>query len=210
MDYESSSPVDEMENAHAATAQPLVSSTSMLVSKDQHEPLSFGAPVTDTMETSSPIVDHQYHIVNGHPLDDDSGIDYSAQEWVDAEGTIREEELAHILPTIPYEPHIPTNTEAPSMSALKTSSMAAGHSHTLVPQFPSQEEDVYEVQDDAHYDVDSAYDADSIRDNDTKTLASFITKYRWENGRRYHAYSDGAYWVWLQKQSEDYLYQCVS
>lgn len=46
-----------------------------------------------------------------------------------------------------------------------------------------------------HYDHDSAYDGDSFRGDDTGTMESFITDYRWENGRRYHAYRDGAYWV---------------
>ena len=27
------------------------------------------------------------------------------------------------------------------------------------------------------------------------TLASYVTDYRTENGRRYHAYQDGSYWV---------------
>lgn len=45
------------------------------------------------------------------------------------------------------------------------------------------------------FDVDSAYDGDSSRESETQTLASFITDYHWENGRRYHAYKDGAYWV---------------
>lgn len=31
--------------------------------------------------------------------------------------------------------------------------------------------------------------------SDSSTLASYVTEYRIENGRRYHAYKDGAYWV---------------
>jgi len=30
--------------------------------------------------------------------------------------------------------------------------------------------------------------------SETATLRSSITAYRMENGRRYHAYKDGAYW----------------
>ncbi|THC89757.1 hypothetical protein EYZ11_010778 [Aspergillus tanneri] len=30
--------------------------------------------------------------------------------------------------------------------------------------------------------------------SDTTTINSMITSYRFENGRRYHAYKDGAYW----------------
>jgi hypothetical protein len=44
-------------------------------------------------------------------------------------------------------------------------------------------------------DVDSAYDNESLLGDDTQTLASYITDYRYEHGRRYHAYKDGSYWV---------------
>lgn len=43
-------------------------------------------------------------------------------------------------------------------------------------------------------DNDSAFGG-SLIGCDTDTLASFITDYRYENGRRYHAYRDGEYWV---------------
>jgi len=43
-------------------------------------------------------------------------------------------------------------------------------------------------------DNDSAFGG-SLIGCDTDTLASYVTDYRYENGRRYHAYSDGAYWV---------------
>jgi hypothetical protein len=41
---------------------------------------------------------------------------------------------------------------------------------------------------------DSAFGG-SLIGCDTDTLASYITDYRYENGRRYHAYKDGEYWV---------------
>ncbi|KDB21827.1 hypothetical protein H109_06217 [Trichophyton interdigitale MR816] len=46
--------------------------------------------------------------------------------------------------------------------------------------------------------LDEAY-ADSTGEgemmgDDTKTLSTYITRYRYENGRRYHSYRDGAYW----------------
>jgi hypothetical protein len=44
-------------------------------------------------------------------------------------------------------------------------------------------------------ELDSAYDSESLLGDDTMTLASYITDYRYEHGRRYHAYRDGAYWV---------------
>lgn len=43
-------------------------------------------------------------------------------------------------------------------------------------------------------DHDSAFGG-SLIGCDTDTLASYITDYRYENGRRYHAYQDGEYWV---------------
>ncbi|KAI4230682.1 MAG: hypothetical protein L6R40_007980 [Gallowayella cf. fulva] len=43
--------------------------------------------------------------------------------------------------------------------------------------------------------ADSAYDdAASINESITDTLESTYSRYRWENGRRYHSYRDGAYW----------------
>jgi hypothetical protein len=56
-------------------------------------------------------------------------------------------------------------------------------------------------------DVDSAYDTESLVGEDTYTLASFITDYRYEHGRRYHAYKDGSYWVGLAHASK---YSCLS
>lgn len=48
-------------------------------------------------------------------------------------------------------------------------------------------------------DLDSAYGDDSFIGDDTKTLSCYITDYRFEYGRRYHAYRDGAYWVcWVE------------
>ncbi|KAL9599941.1 MAG: hypothetical protein Q9219_003503 [cf. Caloplaca sp. 3 TL-2023] len=43
--------------------------------------------------------------------------------------------------------------------------------------------------------ADSAYDdASSINESITDTLDSAYSRYRYENGRRYHIYCDGAYW----------------
>lgn len=44
-------------------------------------------------------------------------------------------------------------------------------------------------------DTDSAYGEDSLLRDDTRTLATYMTEYRYEFGRRYHAFRDGAYWV---------------
>ncbi|KAJ5081276.1 S-adenosyl-L-methionine-dependent methyltransferase [Penicillium alfredii] len=43
-------------------------------------------------------------------------------------------------------------------------------------------------------DTDSAYGEDSLLRDDTRTLATYMTEYRYEFGRRYHAFRDGAYW----------------
>lgn len=51
-----------------------------------------------------------------------------------------------------------------------------------------------EDEDDGINDNDSAFGG-SLIGCDTDTLASYITDYRYENGRRYHAYRDGEYWV---------------
>lgn len=44
-------------------------------------------------------------------------------------------------------------------------------------------------------DADSVYGEDSLPRDETKTLSTFVTEYRYEFGRRYHAFRDGAYWV---------------
>jgi hypothetical protein len=49
--------------------------------------------------------------------------------------------------------------------------------------------------DDTPNENDSAYGDDSLLRDDTKTIASYVTEYRYEFGRRYHAFRDGAYWV---------------
>lgn len=45
---------------------------------------------------------------------------------------------------------------------------------------------------DEDHDGDSALGDDVL--SDTTSIASSITKYRYENGRRYHKYQEGAYW----------------
>ncbi|KAK0383802.1 hypothetical protein NLU13_9713 [Sarocladium strictum] len=42
-------------------------------------------------------------------------------------------------------------------------------------------------------DNDSAL-GETWDDDDTKSLSSSVMKYKWEHGRRYHAYQDGSYW----------------
>ena len=59
-------------------------------------------------------------------------------------------------------------------------------SQTAITHIYAQEE---------HDDGDSAYESESLLGDDTRSLASYITDYRYEHGRRYHAFRDGAYWV---------------
>ncbi|KAF7590690.1 hypothetical protein BBP40_002525 [Aspergillus hancockii] len=51
-------------------------------------------------------------------------------------------------------------------------------------------------QDDYAGEVDDGADSDYYEEfaSDTTSINSMITAYRFENGRRYHAYKDGAYW----------------
>jgi hypothetical protein len=71
----------------------------------------------------------------------------------------------------------------------------------LAEAFPSehhmQVDETREDEEDGDFglDSDSAYDSASLIGEDTKTLSTYITDYHYENGRRYHAYRDGAYWV---------------
>ena len=41
----------------------------------------------------------------------------------------------------------------------------------------------------------------STRVTDTESLRTSILNYKWENGRRYHAYNDGAYWLEVSHES---------
>ncbi len=69
-----------------------------------------------------------------------------------------------------------------------------------IPDSGAQEEDAVASDfndddgDNGFNDNDSAFGG-SLIGCDTDTLASYITDYRYENGRRYHAYRDGEYWV---------------
>ncbi|KAL4889937.1 S-adenosyl-L-methionine-dependent methyltransferase, partial [Aspergillus ambiguus] len=61
---------------------------------------------------------------------------------------------------------------------------------------PVQPPPPMEVDDDYGTEVDDDPTSDYAEDfpSDTTSLNSMITSYRFENGRRYHAYKDGAYW----------------
>lgn len=66
---------------------------------------------------------------------------------------------------------------------------------TAATAFPAAPLAYLSPPDDEPNESDSAYGDDTLLRDDTKTLASYITEYRYEFGRRYHAFRDGAYWV---------------
>lgn len=58
-------------------------------------------------------------------------------------------------------------------------------------------------------DSDSSYTR-STGITDTESLRSSILSYKWENGRRYHAYQDGSYWAPnddRQQEAEDLMHE---
>ncbi|KAF2674598.1 hypothetical protein BT63DRAFT_15318 [Microthyrium microscopicum] len=61
--------------------------------------------------------------------------------------------------------------------------------------FTHYNSDARDYDTDHDYDADSAIDNESLIGDDTRSLNSTVTSYRYEHGRRYHAYKDGAYWV---------------
>ncbi|KAJ4262867.1 hypothetical protein NW762_006480 [Fusarium torreyae] len=63
----------------------------------------------------------------------------------------------------------------------------AGEATTTEPE--QADDNHIEIDDDS----DSSYSA-ATNVTDTQSLRTSILNYKWENGRRYHAYQDGAYW----------------
>lgn len=89
----------------------------------------------------------------------------------------------------------PTTSTSDQPSGTTSSSAMAPSSSSYYPLdsgADSTVDDEYDYDDD---DQDSAYGDDSFIGDDTKTLSCYITDYRFEFGRRYHSYRDGAYWV---------------
>jgi len=54
-------------------------------------------------------------------------------------------------------------------------------------------EPTIEVGEEENADTDSAFDPNDETASDTTSLSSSVSKYRYENGRRYHGYKDGLY-----------------
>jgi hypothetical protein len=105
----------------------------------------------------------------------------------------------------PTQPASPPATTPPAVnSSYPGHDLDLSLASTVVPDSSTEAEDhddmtsfVDEEGDDMHGgfdDNDSAFGG-SLIGCDTDTLASYITDYRYENGRRYHAFRDGEYWV---------------
>jgi hypothetical protein len=84
----------------------------------------------------------------------------------------------------PVEPPTTVEDDEETIGATTPRGMGVG--------LPGQQEEQFDF---GGSDSDSAYDGESLLGDDTRSLASYITHYRYENGRRYHSYRDGAYWV---------------
>lgn len=54
--------------------------------------------------------------------------------------------------------------------------------------------DAYILVDESLDEADSSYGDDGDDQSETNSLYSTITKYVYENGRRYHSYRYGTYW----------------
>lgn len=88
-----------------------------------------------------------------------------------------------LLTTYEHHPLSQLHSTLSSMSTPEVAIVPATLNHQ------DEEQDVENVPDN-----DSAY-GESLADDETRSLASFLTDYPYENGRRYHAYRDGSYWV---------------
>lgn len=101
----------------------------------------------------------------------------------------------HTSSTTTPDPTSSTSDQPIQPSGPTSSSAMAPSSSSYYPQDSGADstfDDEYDYDDD---DQDSAYGGDSFIGDDTKTLSCYITDYRFEYGRRYHSYRDGAYWV---------------
>ena len=106
-------------------------------------------------------------------------------------------------------PTLPTGTASSSQPQAQTDypsfdSGLSGHTaHVAHEDNDIDDQDHYDGEDAGQDfdDNDSAFGG-SLIGCDTDTLASFITDYQYENGRRYHAYREGEYWVKMPALTE--------
>ncbi|KAI9711588.1 MAG: hypothetical protein M1820_002153 [Bogoriella megaspora] len=103
-----------------------------------------------------------------------------------APGNNDEMEIDSSVPTMPPT-ILGTSSHSEPLNATHPLLTLNLHHHT----FDDTQSDQHSLYTEDH---DSAYDSASLLGDDTDTLASFITDYRYENGRRYHSFRDGAYW----------------
>ena len=92
-----------------------------------------------------------------------------------------------LQPISPANSDHPPNDSALSLDEVLPDSNAHHDDHEFTDYDNEGEEEMYN-------DNDSAFGG-SLVGWDSDSLASYITDYRYENGRRYHAYRDGEYWV---------------
>jgi hypothetical protein len=95
--------------------------------------------------------------------------------------------------SIPWHPIPPVNSDhPPNDSALSLDEVLPGSTaHHEDHEFTDYDND---GEGEMYNDNDSAFGG-SLMGWDSDSLASYITDYRYENGRRYHAFRDGEYWV---------------
>ncbi|TVY83636.1 Secondary metabolism regulator [Lachnellula suecica] len=80
-------------------------------------------------------------------------------------------------------------TRSPDIQA--TSPAASAAPPALAPAVEQGPNDAFEIDSESNGDADSALGDDDVRSS--TTVGSSILDYTYENGRRYHAYRDGAY-----------------
>lgn len=95
------------------------------------------------------------------------------------------------------QPHIQSSHEPPSQQYHQPI-FQQHQPQSIFPQSqnqPANDEETAAIEEQYSSYADSAYDdTSSINESITDTLDSAYSHYRWENGRRYHIYRDGAYW----------------
>ncbi|KUJ21593.1 S-adenosyl-L-methionine-dependent methyltransferase [Mollisia scopiformis] len=90
--------------------------------------------------------------------------------------------------------HLSTAEPAPAVSSADAALMDPDAEDEELTSEEEEEEEAEEEHHDNDNDRDSAY-GESLQASDMASITSEITKHRYENGRRYHAYRDGAYWA---------------
>lgn len=108
-----------------------------------------------------------------------------------------------LLQSLPY-PHLqsqppqssnPQHCQPPSQPDPQSQSQSQSQSHPLTADDNNDNNGTPIDDFSSSAYADSAYDdTASLNESITDTLEPAYSRYRWENGRRYHSYRDGAYW----------------